>query len=58
MRKYVPRNFKIKVQENFEADYFEKLYSQISLTFENNLRRKGLENFKQICNYSEILKKF
>ncbi len=49
---------KATVGQIFERIILRKYIIKFSLTFGNNLREKGFENFEQIGNYSEILRKF
>ncbi len=57
LRKYVIEKFKIWCQVNFTT-ILRNYAVEFPLTFRNNSRNKGFENFEYICMFSEILKKF
>ncbi len=46
------------LKANFGTDNFEKIWVNFFLTFANNLRRKGFENFEEIFMYLKFWKNF
>ncbi len=45
------------MQANFETHNYVKIWGKIFLNIGNNLKKKGVECFEEICMYIEILRK-